>query len=181
MGIQVPKVYVDEPRQIFNPLFLSDEEYERATRALIIVCTDVGLIDVRSKTIWLARRSSRPAQNQWWFIGGRTRIGETETESIQRCFKRETGLLIPKNRFNFVCMNRFFWKDRQQLPHEAGCDCLAYTMALQLSHEERAQIVLDRNEYQDGGLRAFSYDSLKAEGIHQYIRDFCEKVFEPSA
>jgi len=173
-----PKLFVEHPGHVYYPLHLEEEEYARAIQSLVIVCTDIGIIDPESKTIYLARRALRAARGWWWFIGGRSRIGETEYQSAQRCFKRETGLLIAEERFNFVCMNRYFFKDRQQEPREVGCDSLSYALSLHLTDEERTRIVLDPHEYLDGGLQAFDYERLQsAEGVHDPIRDFYIRVF----
>lgn len=168
-----PKLYIEQPEHVYQPSRLEEAEYAKAIQALIVVCTDIGIIDPKSNTIYLARRASRPASGWWWFIGGRSRIGETEQQSAQRCFKRETGLLIEEWRFNFVCMNRYFFKDRQQPPHEVGCDSLCYTLSVQLTKEERERVVLDPHEYLDGGLQAFHYEELQStEGVQDPIRDF---------
>lgn len=173
-----PKIYVEEPGHIYDPLRLEEAEYARAIQSLIVVCTDIGIIDSESKTIYLARRASRPANGWWWFIGGRSRIGETEHQSARRCFQRETGLLIDERRFNFVCMNRYFFKNRQQLPHEVGCDSLCYTLSVGLTKEERDRVILDPHEYLDSGLREFHYEELRlTEGVQDPIRDFYAEVF----
>lgn len=172
-----PKLYVEQPGHVYQPLRLEEAEYARAIQSLVVVCTDIGIIDPEFKTIYLVRRFSRPASGWWWFIGGRSRIGETEQQSARRCFRRETRLLIGEERFNFVCMNRYFFKDRQQLPHEVGCDSLCYTLSVQLTKEERNRIVLDPREYR-GGLQAFRYEELQStERVQDPIRDFYTKVF----
>lgn len=173
-----PKLFIEQPRRVYYPLRLEEGEYARAIQSLVIVCTDIGIIDVSSKMIYLAQRALRPASGWWWFIGGRSHIGETEYQSAQRCFKRETGLLIAEERFNFVCMKRYFFKDRQQEPREAGCDSLCYTLSLCLTDEERARITLDSSEYLGGGLQAFDYEKLQStEGVQDPIRDFYIEVF----
>ena len=173
-----PKLYVEEPGKVYPPVRLEEAEYAKAIQSLIVVCTDIGIIDVNSETIYLARRASRPANGWWWFIGGRSRVGETELESAQRCFKRETGLFIETKRFDFICMNRYFFKDRQQTPQEFGCDSLCYTLSIQLTREERDQITLDPREYFNGGLKAFHYKDLQsAQWVKDPIRDFYTMVF----
>ncbi|MEK7107572.1 MAG: NUDIX hydrolase [Patescibacteria group bacterium] len=178
MKNQAPKLYVEQPGHVYQPLRLGEAEYAKAIQSLVVVCTDIGIIDPEAKTIYLARRKSRPASGWWWFIGGRCCVGETECQSAQRCFKRETGLLIERERFQYVSMNRYFFKDRQQAPHEVGCDSLCYTLSLQLTREERGRIALDPHEYLDGGLRAFNCQELQAtEGVQDSVRDFYAKIF----
>lgn len=173
-----PKLFIEQSGHTYYIISLEEREYARAIQSLVFVCTDIGIIDVSSKMIYLAQRALRPGSGWWWFIGGRSHIGETEYQSAQRCFKRETGLLIAEERFNFVCMNRYFFKDRQQEPREVGCDSLCYTLSLNLTDEERAQITLDSSEYLGGGLQAFDYERLKStEGVHDPVRDFYTKIF----
>lgn len=171
-----PTLYVQDSDKNYPRIRLSDEEYGRAIQAFPVVCSDVVIIDRDKKTIFLTNRASKPAGG-WWFIGGRSFVGETEFQSIQRCFKRETGLLIPEERFKFVCMNRYFFSDRQQEPQDMGCDSLCYTMALELTEEERKRVVLDPVEYADGKLREFTWSDLQSKDVRQMFRDFYTKVF----
>lgn len=159
--VSQPKFWREDPEHVIPRLRIeSDGEYARAIQALVVVCTDVAIIDSPSKTIYLAKRASRPAHDRWWYIGGRCFPGETEYESMQRCFKRETGLLIEQSRFVFRCMNRYTFKDRQQEPVEIGCDSLCYTFTVELSADERELITLDQHEYAAGGLHAFTHADL---------------------
>lgn len=158
---------------------LSDVEYEQAMRALVIVCTDVCIIDSSEKKIYLAFRRARPASG-WWYIGGRAFAGETEIESILGCFHRETGMEIAAERFQFISMNRYQWKDRAQEPINVGCDSLCYTYALELSGEERLKVAksLDKEEYtHEIGLRGFTRAELISENVLPQIIDFYDKVF----
>ncbi len=172
-----PKLYRDQSEKKYPSVRLGDEEYGRAIQSLVVVCTDIVVVDTPTKTIYLPRRASRPASGKWWFVGGRSFIGETEQQSAQRCFRRETGLLIEENRFEFICMNRYFFADRQQIPQDVGCDSLCYTFSLQLTEEERSRVVLDPKEYQEGGLRAFGREDLQTEGVQQCVRDVYKNIF----
>ena len=179
MGNQPPNLYEEERKKVYPSVILEEIDYGRGIETLVVVCTDIGIIDSESKTLYLARRALRPASGRWWFIGGRIFVGEPEKKSAQRCFKRETGLLIEECRFQFVCMNRYFFKDRQQAPHEVGCDSLCYTFAIQLTSKEREQIVLDSREYQGGSLREFKREELQSGGeVWLPLCDFYTKVFE---
>lgn len=177
--IPSPKLYVEDSSHVYPKIHLSDEEYANAIQTLVVVCTDVVFIDRPKKTIYLARRASKPAQGWWWFIGGRSRVGEDERSSIQRCVLRETKLTISKERFEFVCMNRYFFKNRAQPPQEVGCDSLCYVFCLELTPEELNGIQLDAQEYVAGNeLRAFTYaDLVKDPDVTPQVLDVYLRIF----
>ena len=172
-------LYVEDPDKIYDRVYLSSEVYAQALEAFSIVCVDVGIIDRCAGAIYLAKRKSRPAQGWWWYIGGRVYAGEMPEMSATRCFKRETGLSIAPERFSFVRMSRVFFKDRAQPPYDKGCDSLIYGFALELTPEERAQVVLEPNEYESGGLTRFYYRDIIAcpQLVPESVRDFCIEVF----
>src|ERR1051325_134436 len=98
-----------EPK--FEKVFLRDDEYGRAIQVLVFACTDAMLVNKKNRSIYLARRASKPTQGLWWLIGGRKNAGETDLDSIVRCFKRETTLSLNKNRFQKICDSEVIWKD----------------------------------------------------------------------
>lgn len=147
--------------------FMSESAYSEALTSLVIVCTDVLLVNRVNKTVYLAKRRSKP-MNDWWLIGGRMYAGELPEESMARCFKRETSVEIEKNRFKFVALNRYFFKDRQQTPQNIGCDSLCYTFILEPTKEELNKISLDSNEYQ-GGIREFTRETISREKVNEAI------------
>lgn len=177
MKNSAPKLYREHPGQRFRVIRLGDVEYGRAIQSLVLVCTDVGIIDSATQTIYLAKRASKPNSGRWWFVGGRTFPGESEHRSIKRCFRRETGLNIALRRFRFVCINRYFWADRAQSPQEVGCDSLCYTMSVELTLTEIMSVRLDTHEY-EGGLRPFKYSELlHTPNIGEPVIDFYQRVF----
>src|SRR3989344_943209 len=97
-----PKLYVEEPGKVYPPVRLEEAEYAKAIQSLIVVCTDIGIIDVNSETIYLARRASRPANGWWWFIGGGRRGGGAGREAAPRCFKRENRLFFLTKKVDFI-------------------------------------------------------------------------------
>lgn len=157
----VPVLLYQEPGfKGLEKKFMTESAYSKALRSLVIVCTDVLLVNRLNKTVYLAKRISKPMKDDWWLIGGRMYAGELPEESVSRCFKRETSVDIEKNRFKFVALNRYFFKDRQQTPQNIGCDSLCYTFVLELSKEELNKVSLDSNEYQ-GGIREFEFTTIK--------------------
>lgn len=103
--------------------------------------------------------------------------GEIPSASIKRCFKRETSLDVSEEKFKFVCMNRYFWKDRQQEPQDIGCDSLAYMFYLELSDEEFSKIILESHEYGLSTLQEFDKDALVKEKVHPAIFDIYQEIF----
>ena len=115
-----------------------------------------------------------------WFIGGRRLPGETMLESMNRCFKRETSLNINQARFEFVHQNEYMWKDRQQVPQEAGSHNKADTFCVELTESELmiARRWLDRAEYEPGfGLQEFDRAKLIEHGAHEAIVDLYDAIF----
>lgn len=140
------KTFVEDPTKKFSSKFLSNEAYSEAIEAFIIVCGDTMITDEEG-TVYLARRKAKPAKGLLWYIGGRLRRGLDANVAMSMNFKRETGLVIPPERFKFVAMYRYLLSDREQEPQDAGTDSLAYQFILQLTKEEISKIKLDANEY----------------------------------
>ena len=107
----------------FTPqkVFLPDKEYGLALDALVKGCADVLLTrgEGASLRILLGKRKVEP-QPDWWFVGGRTRPGDTPAEGAARNVKRELGLAIETRRFVHVNTYSFVWNYRQQAPTPNG-------------------------------------------------------------
>ena len=176
---EMPKLYVENRTHRMERTFLSDETYEQAMRGMIIVCTDGVIINRDRKTIYLAKRAIKPMQGLWW-IGGRRLPSENALTSVGRCFKRETGLDIRPNRFTFVDMAEYLWKDRQQVPQSAGSHNLCHTFAVELNYAEleQAKSGLEKQEYESKfGLQEFNRDRLVHAQVHPVILDIYDKIF----
>lgn len=74
---------------------LDDQFYNRAVRSLPIVCVDLLVTNPKDE-ILLVQRLNPPAQNEWWFPGGRTLIGETRDQAVPRKLLQECGLSVIK-------------------------------------------------------------------------------------
>jgi len=127
---------------------------------MVIVTTDVVIVDYQKRTLWLATRKARPVSDPWW-IGGRRRAGESLIDAARRNFHRETGLLIDPSRFAFVRQAEFICATRQQEPQNVGCHYLSDLFSVKITEKERAAMALDKAEYEvDFGLREFDRDAL---------------------
>lgn len=176
--LKKPKRYKEDPTHTMPRQFLSDEVYAQAIATLVFCTTDAVIVDRMKKTIWLAKRRAKPMQG-WWWIGGRILAGEPEEVAIVRNFKRETGLDLPAERFQFVLLQRYQWKDRAQEPQKIGSDCLSYVHVVDLSRNELAQVSrqLDEKEYLDVGLTEFTREQLVEEDVHEAIIDLYDEIF----
>ena len=83
-----------------NSTFLDDLEYSRALDVFVKGCADIFLTDSEGNAM-LGKRKVEP-QPDWWFVGGRTRPGDTPAEGAARNVKRELGLAIETRRFVHV-------------------------------------------------------------------------------
>lgn len=161
--------------------FLSPEAYAEAIAAFVIDCTDAVIVDRAERTVYLAKRAVKPMRGIWR-IGGRRLAGESIEDSVRRCFKRETGLDLPADRFIYVAGQDFVWKDREQEPQHVGSHNFVHTFAVELTVEERnlAAASLERQEYERGfGLRRFTREDLVAANIHPSLIDFYDFIFPP--
>jgi ADP-ribose pyrophosphatase YjhB (NUDIX family) len=175
-----PKIYIEDPHHKMSRKFLTDQVYSEAIESFVIVDADVLFINKENKTLFLlARRKAKPMQGLW-VIGGRIYAGESERDAICRLTKSETSLEFGPDHFNFLCMNRYVWKDRQQEPQDKGSDNLCYTFTAELTQEERAIVSknLDPEEYDTTlGLQEFSGEMLEEQGVHPAIIDMHKVLF----
>ncbi len=156
--------YIQAPVHQMSDVLLPEDVYAQAMNSLVIVTVDIAIYDVSRKTLWLAKRRVQPTPD-WWIIGGRLFAYEREQAGVVRTFARETKLQVAPGRFRFIGFNRYFQSKRQQLPQSRGCDCLAYTFAIELTPVERTEVTqnLDSREYDvQFGLREFNRQALQA-------------------
>src|SRR3989344_3832419 len=175
-----PKYYRQDPNYVMSPVFLSDSAYREALDSLVIVCTDAVIINRTKRTFYLAKRSVKPQQD-WLIIGGRTNAGQAPFESVARCFNRETKLSVKPERFTFVSMDRYLWKERKQEPQRNGCDAFSYTFCVELSDEElqRAVASLEPKEYDaTTGLQEFDGIRLREAKVHPVLIDLYHDIFQ---
>ena len=139
----------------FQPqkVFLPDKEYGLALDALVKGCADVLLTrgEGASLRILLGKRKVEP-QPDWWFVGGRTRPGDTPAEGAARNVKRELGLAIETRRFVHVNTYSFVWNYRQQAPSTNGTADASTVFELPLTAAEADGLgpaKFDKNEYAD--------------------------------
>lgn len=173
-------MYLEDPTHQMTALRLSDEQYELALRALIIMCADAVIVNKKRRTIYLTKRRVKPMKG-WWWIGGRRNVGKSVKESMIANFARETGLELSAHRFKFILPQEYLWKDREQEPQDAGSHNYSYVYAVELSDAELTGVNshLDSTEYENGvGLVEFTREKLIAECVHAAIVDFYDAYFK---
>lgn len=179
--IREPSSYRQPGIPRFKQIHFTEKEYSKITQSMIIVCTDALIINRSKKTVFLAKRRAKPAAGEWWYIGGRTFAGETFEASIQRCFKRETGLKIPASRFKFINTQVFIFNERQQKPQNLGYHAIGFDFIIELTPKERIKISssLDTAEYKEGvGLKEFSRKELVKNRVHPAILESYDRIFK---
>ena len=66
--------------------------YKKIQELIPIACVDI--IIKKGEKFLLVKRKNKPAQGQWWFVGGRVMRGESLEGAAFRKVKEETGLDI---------------------------------------------------------------------------------------
>mmetsp|Transcript_14438 Transcript_14438/g.22267 ORF Transcript_14438/g.22267 Transcript_14438/m.22267 type:complete len:232 (-) Transcript_14438:20-715(-) len=133
------------PRRVFLP----DREYGLALDALVKGCSDVLVVSSNGQKVLLGRRKVEP-QPDWWFIGGRSKPGDTTTAAAARNVKRELGLEFPESRFEVVANYSMVWSYREQEPTDNGTADLSTVHMIRLTEsEEEKDISLDPKEYHE--------------------------------
>lgn len=103
----------------------------------------------------------------------RREMGETKPEAAARCFKRETGLEVPLERFVLIGIADCRWNNRRQEPQNAGAHQDVYIHFLKLSNEEVKKLKFDPQEFYPENLRIIPFTkagTMATKGkFHPYI------------
>lgn len=126
------------PPQIWGPVVRDN---------VVVSCADVVVVSPDGR-ILLARRSIQPLLGEWWVIGGKRNPGESQVESAERHFRRDTKLELPAARFNFIGAYSTVFAVRNEPPYENGSHTDNFTFAVLLTAPEIAAIKLDPREYE---------------------------------
>lgn len=142
--------FVTGPWSRDAPVFLEDREYGLALDALVKATSDILVVSSDGLRVLLGRRKVEP-QPDWWFIGGRSRPGDTTTLAASRNVRRELGVDFAEGRFEVVTNVSMVWARREQAPRENGTADLSTIHAIYLTEEEevRGAPSLDPDEYHE--------------------------------
>jgi ADP-ribose pyrophosphatase YjhB (NUDIX family) len=140
------KTYTNNPDFEPQAPYMSDGALGEMMDARPVVCVDILLVNRAKKTVYLPTRISKPAEGLW-FIGGGIKRNQDFLEAAQAAMKRETGLEIAKERFEFLAVNRFVWDYRSEPPSQNGRVDINFCFTLELTPTELSHIDLDPHEY----------------------------------
>lgn len=155
------------PRRVFLP----DREYGLALDALVKGCSDVLVVSSNGQKVLLGRRKVEP-QPDWWFIGGRSKPGDTTAAAAARNVKRELGLEFPESRFEVVANYSMVWSYREQEPTENGTADLSTVHMIRLTEsEEQKDISLDPKEYHESSWWDIEEVLSQVDRFHPCLRN----------
>eukprot|EP00401_Gymnodinium_catenatum_P042965 CAMPEP_0117501566 /NCGR_PEP_ID=MMETSP0784-20121206/23366_1 /TAXON_ID=39447 /ORGANISM="" /LENGTH=219 /DNA_ID=CAMNT_0005296827 /DNA_START=65 /DNA_END=721 /DNA_ORIENTATION=+ len=126
--------------------FLPEEEYGRALDAIVKACSDIMVTSHDGEQVFLGKRKVEP-QPGWWYIGGRSRPGESPQQAAARNVRRELNLELPPSRFEVVGNYSLVWQMRAQAPADHGTADISTVHQLKISAEEASAVLLDEKEY----------------------------------
>ncbi len=134
----------EDPHHHIEPIRLTDHEYALATQALLVVCTDVVLVDEEGRYVLAYRR--HPAAEGWWWKGGSWKAQDTRSESIARILERELGYAPRK--VVMLAVFDHFWSLRGEVPHDAGRHDIIFLHYVVVDEATIANMKLDEREYE---------------------------------
>jgi len=165
----------DTPQFVTGPftsrrVFLPDREYGLALDALVKGCSDVLVLSSDRRKVLLGRRKVEP-QPDWWFIGGRSRPGDTTTAAAARNVQRELGLELSESRFDVVANYSMVWSYREQAPTTNGTADLSTIHRVCLTKaEEDNGVTLDPKEYHESQWWDIDDVLAQADRFHPCLR-----------
>lgn len=152
--------------------WIDDATYLQVVQKTIVVCTDTVFIVEGEEAIYLAKRSMLPMKGIWCF-GGRMLFNDpTPNDSVSRCVKRETGVLIDPKRFKQLSVNLYSWN--RILQGDFPGRNLGIMFSCKVSHEEIDQMAkgLSDKEYDTSfGIQAYNCFRIVDEKIHRALDD----------
>ncbi len=158
--------------------WIEDSVYAQIVEKTIITCTDTVFVIPGDTAIYLAKRSVLPMKGVWCFGGRMFFNDKTPQDSVSRCIKTETGLLIDPSRFVFVCMNLYSWVVVAQ-GNFPGRN-LGITHMCYVNYEEIKQMLqrLNSSEYDMAfGIQRFDRDRLIHENVHKALLRIFDEIF----
>ncbi len=151
-----------DPEAQISSLSLNDEDYGKVSGAMVGVTPDAVIVNRERRSFFFAYRRDLPVIG-WWWMGGREWRNESDGEALRRNLKRELGIEIAPERFEFETQIQWTFKLRKQLPQEVGVHVHANTYFVELTPEEIGRIQLRSEEYEvKRGLKEFGRAEIEA-------------------
>ena len=150
-----------------NKTYLHDKEYARALDTIVKACVDILLTDTKGK-ILLGKRIIKP-YNDWWYIGGRMKTGESIEDTARRHIKNDTSLEISSERLIFISSNTLIWDERLQEPSKNGTCDINTVMTVKLTDEEVSNLKYSKKEYSE--FKLWEREQILNGDFHQALKD----------
>lgn len=140
------------------------DEYLNIISKMPFICVD--LVIVHQGKYLLVKRKNPPAQNLWWFVGGRLLKGEKLTEAVVRKAEEEVGLKVtPRRMINVV--ETIFPDGPEGIPVHTVNVCF-----LCISHDAEVKLDGDHHKY-----KWVSTTSIPPDLDHR-LKETLELIFE---
>jgi ADP-ribose pyrophosphatase YjhB (NUDIX family) len=175
----------DEHRKQWRGRQLNEDEKRAAIRREPVPCTDVMMYNPDSRAIMPCYRKAEP-KSGWWYVGGTWQSGLLPEEAAADSVKRETGLVIAPERFEFMGITNMICEKRGWPPpkdvegdvDERGIHYAILVYALAVTPEEAAQIRLDPSEYDQGkGIRECTREQIVDESLREELLVAYDHIF----
>ncbi len=150
--------------------FISEEDYVKAHKSLVIACHDV-LINYNGGTLLIVR-DNQPAKDLLWPIGGRVLRGVPTEESLRKKVKSECNLELENIKYLGTARAIF---NTEPFGHSKGTDCFV----LMYSADGIGELKLDNLHKDPMIVTKEMYTEEFRSGLHPYIRDFMDKIYTP--
>ena len=183
---RLARSYTEDPKYpgpipLCKTPFIPDDTYALIVEKMAIACTDVAFRPPNEEAIYIACRNVEPMKGEW-IIGGRIRADDTTLEdAIARNVKRETGLVIANERFEFVMCNFYTWAKTSQGDFTGRNHSTTYCCVISDEELAIAMANLEKQEYVLGyGLKKFNRKQLELHvqtGGHPALLDIFNNIF----
>lgn len=150
-----------------NNTYMDDEEYARALDTIVKACVDILLTNNKGE-ILLGKRIIKP-YDDWWYIGGRMKTGESIEDTAKRHIKNDTSLEISSERLVFISSNTLIWDERLQEPSKNGTCDINTVMTVKLTDEEISKLKYSEKEYSE--FKLWEREQILDGDFHQALKD----------
>ncbi len=72
-------------------MYISEEKFREVEKLVPLASFNAIIVDCKERVL-VMKRNSEPAKNQYWFPGGRIKMGQSLEEALKERVRKETGL-----------------------------------------------------------------------------------------